>query len=113
MEQTGGGVGLRDAAALDSALAQPRMTFGSEELYPTLIEKSAALGFSMIKNHPFVDGNKRIGYAAIKAFVLLNGHELSGDVDEWETTILRLAAGEIGREEFVNWLSRKVVPQRE
>ena len=55
----GGSSGIRDSDALKSALAQPRMTFGGEELYPTIIEKAVALGFSIIKNHPFVDGNKR------------------------------------------------------
>jgi prophage maintenance system killer protein len=59
MEQSGGAIGLLDLGGLESAIAQPRMTFNQEELYPTLVEKAAALGFSLIQNHPFVDGNKR------------------------------------------------------
>ena len=59
IEQSGGALGVRDLSALESALAQPRMTFGGEDLYPTLVDKAAALGFSIIMNHPFVDGNKR------------------------------------------------------
>ena len=58
--QSGGGSGVRDPNALDSALAQPRMAFGVVNLYPTAVEKAAALAFSLVMNHPFVDGNKRI-----------------------------------------------------
>ncbi len=60
MKQSGGAVGIRDVNALESAVAQPRMTFGGQELYPSIAEKAAVLGFSLIKNHPFLDGNKRI-----------------------------------------------------
>lgn len=56
MEQSGGAFGVHDLNALDSAIAQPRMTFGGEELYPTAVEKASALGFSLVMNHPFVDG---------------------------------------------------------
>jgi death-on-curing protein len=59
MQYTGGAMGVRDLNALESAIAQPRMTFGGEELYPTLVEKASALCFSLVMNHPFVDGNKR------------------------------------------------------
>ena len=68
MKQSGGGVGIHDLGALESALAQPRMTFNGEELYPTIVEKASALGFSLIQNHPFVDGNKRAGHAAFETF---------------------------------------------
>jgi death-on-curing protein len=68
IERFGGSVGIHDLGALESALAQPRMTFGGEELYPTIVEKAAALGFSLIQNHPFVDGNKRTGHAAMEIF---------------------------------------------
>ncbi len=66
IERYGGSTGIHDLGALESALAQPRMTFGGEELYPTIVEKAAALGFVLIKNHPFVDGNKRTGHATRK-----------------------------------------------
>src|SRR5512141_740047 len=82
MQQTGGGVGVRDLGALESAIAQPRMTFDGNELYPTLIEKASALGFSLIQNHPFLDGNKRIGHAAMEIFLVLNGHQIRASVDE-------------------------------
>ena len=67
IKQSGGGMGIRDLGALESAVAQPRMTFNGEELYPTIVEKASALGFSLIQNHPFVDGNKRAGHAAMEA----------------------------------------------
>jgi len=63
--QSGGEVGIRDIGGLESAIAQPRMTFGGDELYATIEEKAASLGFSIIQNHPFVDGNKRTGHASV------------------------------------------------
>ena len=65
LDQTGGAQGLRDLGALESTVAQPRMTFGGEDLYPDLPMKTAALGFSLIQNHPFIVGNKRVGHAAM------------------------------------------------
>jgi death on curing protein len=65
--QSGGAAGVRDLGGLESALAQPLMTFGGKDLYPTLTDKAAALAFSIIRNHPFVDGNKRVGHAAMSA----------------------------------------------
>lgn len=109
IERTGGSRGVRDFGALESALAQPRMTFGGLELYPRIVDKASALGFSLIKNHPFIDGNKRIGHAAAEVFLRLNGFEISADVDEQERIVMRLAASEIGREEFTGWLRANVV----
>ena len=104
IEQSGGALGVRDFGLLESAIAQPRMTFGGEELYTSLIEKSAALGFSIIMNHPFVDGNKRTGHAAVETLLILNGMEISASVDEQERVMLAIASGEMGRKEFVEWL---------
>jgi death-on-curing protein len=112
MEQSGGISGVRDLGALESALAQPRMTFDGQELYPTLVEKAAALCFSLVTSHPFVDGNKRIGHAAMETFLLLNGHEIEASVDEQEDLILRLASGLLDREELQNWLGRHVIARR-
>lgn len=104
IEQSGGALGVRDFGLLESAIAQPRMTFGGEELYLSLTEKSAALGFSIIMNHPFVDGNKRTGHAAVETLLVLNGTEISAAVDEQERVMLAIASGEMGRKEFVEWL---------
>jgi len=109
IEQSGGALGVRDLGALQSALAQPRMTFSGEDLYPTLADKAAAVGFSIIMNHPFVDGNKRTGHAAMETFLVLNGLEISASVDEQEQVILALASGNSRRESFVEWLKKHII----
>lgn len=111
LERTAGSGGIRDLGALESAISQPRMTFGGEELYPTIIEKASALGFSIVMNHPFVDGNKRAGHAAMETFLVLNRLEIKAVVDEQERTILALAAGELDRDTFTNWLRQNVEPR--
>jgi death on curing protein len=108
LEQSAGSSGIRDMGALESAIAQPRMTFGGTELYPTIIEKASALGFSIVMNHPFVDGNKRAGHAAMETFLVLNRLEIKAVVDEQERVILALAAGELDRDAFTNWLQQSV-----
>ena len=107
--QSGGGLGLRDRGALESAVAQPEMTFGGEDLYPTVAAKAAALGHSLIQNHPFVDGNKRVGHAAMEVFLVLNGYEISASVDEQEEIVLSVASGQTSRAEFSEWLKHHVV----
>jgi death-on-curing protein len=104
IEQSGGTLGIHNLGLLESAIAQPYMTFGGEDLYPSLIEKAGALGFSVIMNHPFADGNKRTGHAAMEVFLILNGMEIIASVDEQEQIILAVASGQAGREVFVNWL---------
>ena len=110
MQRSGGAAGIREPGGVESALAQPQTTFGGEDLYPTLAEKAAALGFSLIMNHPFVDGNKRIGHAAMELFLLLNGHEIVAPVDEQERVILRVAAGEMSRTAFTEWVDGHISP---
>lgn len=104
IEEAGGSHGIRDFAALVSAVAQPRITFRGKDLHPTVIEKAAALSFSLIRNHPFLDGNKRVGHAAMEVFLLLNGREIAADEKEQETLILGVAEGRLEREELVAWL---------
>ncbi len=105
MQQTGGLVAIRDFGALESALAQPYMTFDGRELYPSLVEKAAALGFSLIQNHPFADGNKRTGHAAMAMFLAINNYEISATIDEQADIVLSVAAGKMSRQEFTAWLS--------
>jgi death on curing protein len=104
LDQTGGSAGVRDLGALESAVAQPRMTFGGADLYPSLTEKAAALCFSLVRNHSFVDGNKRVAHAAMETLLVLNGFELDAPTDEQEQLMLALAAGFLGREDLVEWL---------
>ncbi len=108
----GGSSAIRDLGALESALAQPRATFDDVDLYPTLVDKASALGFSLIRNHPFVDGNKRIGHAALEVFLVLNGQQLDAPVDDAERIILGVAAGTISRDEFAAWIRERLVPFR-
>lgn len=110
IRQSGGSFGIRDLHALESSLAQPRATFGGEDLYPTVTEKASALGFSLIQNHPFVDGNKRIGHAALETFLVINGCEIDASVDEQEQIILLVASGLMKRDEFTTWLRNHVTP---
>ena len=104
MRATGGALGVHSLAALESAVAQPRMTFAGQDLYATLAEKAVALGFSLIQNHPFLDGNKRTGQAALEIFLVLNEHEIRATEDEQFAVILGVAAGAISREAFLSWV---------
>lgn len=110
IQQSGGADGIRDVGLAESALAQPLMTFGGNDLYATVPEKAAALGYSLVMNHPFVDGNKRIGHAAMETFLILNGYEFAADVDDAEATILRLAAGQLSRDELLRWVQAALIP---
>jgi death-on-curing protein len=107
--QSGGALGVLNLGGLESALAQPRMTFGGKELYPSVVDKAAALGYSLIQNHPFLDGNKRTGHAAMEVFLFLNSREIQSPVDEQEKVILQVASGEMDREAFTIWLRGHVV----
>ncbi len=104
LAESGGRPGLRDLGAIASALAQPRVSVGGQDAYPTLTEKAAALGFSLIRNHGFIDGNKRIAHAAMEIFLVMNGMELRASVDEQEQFILALAAGDVSRDALAEWL---------
>lgn len=109
---SGGSTGVRDLGAIESAVAQPQMSFGGQDLYVGLAEKekAATLGFALVCNHPFIDGNKRIGHAAMETFLVLNGFELQADVNEQESVILGLAAGGLNREQFPAWVASHVQP---
>ncbi len=110
LEATGGAPGIRDLGALESAIAQPKATFGGVDLYPTLVEKAAALGLSLVQGHPFVDGNKRVGHAAMETFLVLNGAEVDAQVGDQERVMLDLAAGRIDRSQLTDWLRQHLRP---
>jgi len=107
--ESGGAAGLRDHGLLESALAQPRASFGGQDLHQTLADKAAVLAFSLISNHPFVDGNKRIGHYAMRVFLRRNRHTLVAPVDEQEIVILSVAAGKMNREAFTDWVRQHIV----
>ncbi|MGI6415487.1 MAG: type II toxin-antitoxin system death-on-curing family toxin [Thermoguttaceae bacterium] len=108
--ESGGASGIHDLGALESCVAQPQMTFGGQELYPTIEAKATSLCFSIVMNHPFADGNKRVGHAAMETFLVLNGLELVAGVDNAEQVILSLAAHELSREGLLNWVRSNVRP---
>ena len=108
LASSGGAAGIRDLGRVQAALAQPMATFDGDELYPTVVAKAAALGFSLIQGHPFIDGNKRIGHAAMEVFLVMNGYEIVASVDEQEATVLAVAAGSMLRDSFADWLERCV-----
>ena len=81
IQQSGGTVGLRDEGLLESAVYRPRASFGGHDLYPDLFSKVAALGHSIIRNHPFVDGNKRVGFEAMRLMLRFDGRDLRASVD--------------------------------
>ena len=83
---------------------QPKVTFELADLYPTLVEKAAALCLSLVANHPFVDGNKRVGHAAMETFLILNGTEIDAPVDEQERLMLDVAAGRVDRNTLAEWI---------
>ena len=107
--QSGGTPEIRDDGLLDSALNTPFQSFGDTELYPTLLEKAARLGYGLIKNHPFVDGNKRIGTHAMLVFLAINNAELSYSDDELIHLILCIAAGEYDDKHLLNWLQQHLI----
>ena len=109
--QAGGGApGIRDLGALDSVVAQPKAALGGVDLYPTVIEKATALCFSLVQYHPFVDGNKRVGHAAMETFLVLNGTEIDATVDDQERLMLDLAAGRVDRVHLTDWLRHHLRP---
>ncbi len=80
------------------------MTFDGQELHTTIAEKATVLGFSLIQNHPFVDGNKRTGHAAMETYLILNGYQISAGTDEQVKIVLQIASGQMKREYFTAWL---------
>ena len=104
MEETGGSSGIRDEALLDSALNGIFQTFDGKELYPTKEEKGARLGFSLISNHAFVDGNKRMGVYIMLTFLEVNGIGIECTDAELVDLGLGVAAGRIGYEELLDWI---------
>lgn len=104
IEVTGGSDGIRDEGMLDSALFNPFQFFGDKELYPSIQAKAAQLCLGIVKNHPMIDGNKRLGTHVMLVFLALNGYELSYTQQELSNTILDLASGKIGADDILQWI---------
>ena len=104
----GGARGVPDVGALESAVARPAMTFAGEDLYPDLAAKAAALMHSIIMNHPFADGNKRVGIMAAELFIELNDARLLAGDDELVELTLAVARGELDAERVAIWLRQRM-----
>jgi len=104
IKEYGGSCELRDEGMLDSALAAPFQTFDGQPMFPTIQQKSARLGFGLIMNHPFVDGNKRIGVHAMLTTLAMNGIELEYTQKELYESILKVASGDMSYDELLNWI---------
>lgn len=103
ISQTGGSDGIRDEGLLESALNAPFQTFDGEYIYRTIKAKAAKLGYFLVKNHPFIDGNKRIGILVMITFLEINGVEVTCTDEELITLGLGLADGTIDDEDLLNW----------
>ena len=109
--QTGGLVGLRDEGLLESALAAPFQTYDAQELFRSIQEKAARLAYGLIQNHPFIDGNKRIGAHAMLVLLALNGIELTYTQDELSDIILKIAASTASYEDLLAWILKHETPE--
>jgi len=110
LQAFGGLDGVRDPGMVESALAAPQVTFGGVELHATLVEKAAALAFSSVKNHAFVDGNKRVGFWAMDTFLRLNGQFVACTPEEGEAAFLSLADGKMTKDQLADWLAPRCCP---
>ncbi|OQZ00862.1 MAG: hypothetical protein B6D35_05110 [Candidatus Brocadia sp. UTAMX2] len=103
MEETGGRHGIRNLSLLQSALARPKTTFDNNDLYPDLFTKAASLMHSLVKNHPFTDGNKRTAIAAASIFLLRNNYRLTAPNKELERFTLKVASEHLVLKEIAPW----------
>lgn len=104
IDATGGSQGIRDEGMLDSALAAPFATYDGEEFFASVEEKAARLAVGLVNNHPMVDGNKRIGAHVMLLTLRLNGISLQYSQEELVDQFLRVASGESGYDELLNWI---------
>ena len=112
IEFFGGSQGIRDLSALKSALARPIQTFENRELHPTPIYKAAALIESILINHPFIDGNKRTGYVAMRNFFISNNLDIAATQEEKYEFVINIASGQMRFEEITEWLTSHTIEQK-
>lgn len=105
----GGSDGIRDENLLDSAINRPFTTFDGNDLYPTAIDKSSALIESMVKNHPFIDGNKRTGYFLMRYFLKKNGYDIKCDQDIKYQFVINIASGKLNFDDIKLWIEKYIV----
>lgn len=112
LAQSGGAGGLRDQGLLESAVYRPQATFGGHDLYPDLFTKVSAMGHSLIHNHPFLEGNKRVGFEAMRLMLRLNGYDLRATLSEKFEFVLEIAKGSLTEQAIADWLKKHSKPYR-
>lgn len=108
----GGSNGIRDMGLLESAIARPFQTFGGEDLYRTIFDKAAALGESLIINHPFVDGNKRTGMLAMLSLLISSGYAFNASSNDLYNFVINISTGSLSIEQIVEWLKENTTISR-
>ena len=111
IKATGGSHGLRDMGLLESAVLGCTQTFGGEDLYPTVIEKASRMAYSICKNHPFVDGNKRVAVTALLVILRMNDVILSYTQDELIILGLGIADGNLNYDDIIIWVNKHVIDE--
>jgi death-on-curing protein len=106
LQRYGGRPGLRDRNLLESALAQPKMTVGGKFAHKTLFDKAAAYGFHVCKNHPFIDGNKRVAFVLMDIFLQKNGWEIVAHEEEAYSLMMDLASGKLTKAQLSTWVKK-------
>ena len=109
---SGGSLGLRDEGMLESAVYRPQASFGGQDLYPDLFSKAAAMGHSIIGNHPFVDGNKRVGFEAMRLMLRLNGYDVRTSEESKYEFVVKIAEGRLTEQAIADWLKRHSRPYK-
>ena len=104
LQRYGGKAGLRDIALLQSALAQPKVTVGRKFVHKSLFDKAAAYGFHLCKNHPFIDGNKRVAFVLMDLFLQRNGWEIAANEEDAYSLMIDLSSGNVSKTELSSWL---------
>ena len=109
---SGGSLGLRDEGMLESAVYRPQASFGGQDLYPDLFTKAAAMGHSIIGNHPFVDGNKRVGFEALRLMLRLNGYDVRTSEEIKYEFVVKIAEGRLTEQAIADWLKQHSRPHK-
>ena len=103
---SGGSGGLRSKHLLESAVYRPQASFGGQDLYPDVFIKAAVLGHSLILNHPFIDGNKRVGFEAMRLTLRINGHDVRAGANEKFNFVMAVANKKIDEHQIAEWLKK-------
>ena len=104
LQRYGGKAGIRDVALLQSPLAQPKVTVGRKFVHKSVFDKAAAYGFHLCKNHPFIDGNKRVAFVLMDLFLQRNGWEIAANEEDAYSLMIDLSSGNVSKTELSSWL---------